>query len=183
LTKTGGAGFIRGDANGMKDVRRKRARRALAALLVGLCVAQAAVLGPRAAAADAPDAWVGEYTFEEDGGRTAGGSVIYVVHQLTVSREGRALKARLESNGYQTSAAFECDARVEGRRLKIFFARHADEDVFLRGDYRRGDLLLTLARTGAGRRARLLTYFGKFRPQFRRPRPGRVYFRRVDSRQ
>jgi hypothetical protein len=162
---------------------RCQAGRALAAVLVALCVAQAAAAGPRAGAVDALDAWVGEYVFEADGGRTAGGSAIYVVHQLSVSREGRALRARLESNGYQTYAAFECEARVEGGRLKLFFVRHADENVFLRGDYRRGDLLLTLARAGRGRRARLLTYFGKFRPQFRRPRPGREYFRKVDSSQ
>jgi len=157
----------------------KRLCKALAALLVLACVTP-----PRASAraADPLDAWVGEYTFGEDGGRTAGGSAIYVVHQLTVGREGGALRARLESNGYQTYAAFVCEARVEAGRLKIFFARHADENVFLRGDYRPGDLLLSLARAGAGRRARLLTYWGKFRPQFRRPRQGRVSFRRADGR-
>ena len=168
----------RGDATIIRSTKGE-AWRALAALLVALCVAQAAAAGPRAGAVDALDAWVGEYVFEEDGGRTAGGSAIYVVHQLSVSRDGRALRARLGSNGYQTYAAFECDARVEGGRLKLFFVRHADENVFLRGDYRPGDLLLSLARPGAGRRARLLTYFGKFRPQFSRPRRGRVYFRRV----
>jgi len=167
----------------VRNEGRERAGRA-AALLVCLCLWQAAASVPRAAgAADALDAWVGEYAFDEDGGKTAGGSAIFVVHQLTVTREGDALKARLESNGYQTYAAFECDARVERGRLKIFFVRHADENVFLRGDYRRGDLLLTLARAGAGRRARLVTHFAKFRPQFGRPRQGRVYFRRVDSRQ
>lgn len=165
----------------MRNALRRRTARALAALVVGLLAAQAAV-GQRAAADD-PDAWVGEYSFAEDGGRTAGGSPIFVVHELRVFREGGALKARLESNGYQTYAAFECDARAEGRRLKLFFVRHADENVLLRGDYAPGDLLLTLARSGSGRRARLLTYFGKFRPQFRRPRQGRVYFRGVDSRQ
>jgi Family of unknown function (DUF5991) len=168
---------------------RRRAGRALAALLLVACVAQTWAVGPRAwafapaAAADELDAWVGEYVFEEDGGRTAGGSAIYVVHQLNVTREGDALKARLESNGYQTYAAFECEARVAAGRLKLFFVRHADENVFLRGDYRAGDLLLTLARAAATRRPRLLTYWGKFRPQFRRPRQGRVFFRRVDSRQ
>lgn len=162
---------------------RRRTRRALAALLVALLAAHSAA-APRAAAAqaaDAADTWVGEYSFGEDGGKTAGGTVIYVVHELTVTREGGALKARLESNGYQTYAAFECDARAEAGRLKIFFARHAEENVLQRGDYEPGDLLLTLARSGAGRRARLLTYFGKFRPQFRRPRQGRVYFTRAEG--
>lgn len=156
-----------------------KAVRACAALLLLACTWPSSNVA-RGQAPPAPaDAWVGEYTFDEDGGRTAGGSVIYVVHQLTVTREGGALRARLESNGYQTYAAFECEARVEAGRLKIFFTRHADENVFLRGDYRPGDLLLSLARSGVGRRARLLTYFGKFRPQFSRPRGGRVYFRRV----
>jgi hypothetical protein len=155
----------------------RKAARACAALLLVVCVWPSS----KVARGQAADAWVGEYSFGEDGGRTAGGSVIYVVHQLTVSREGGALRARLESNGYQTYAAFECEARVEAGRLKIFFTRHAEENVFMRGDYRPGDLLLSLARTGAGRRARLLTYWGKFRPQFGRPRQGRVYFRREDG--
>ena len=156
----------------------KRLCNALAALLVLFCVTPSRAF---ARAADPLDAWVGEYTFGEDGGRTAGGSVIYVTHQLTVVREGGALRARLESNGYQTYAAFECEARVEAGRLKISFVRHADENAFLRGDYRPGDHLLTLARSGRGRRARLLTYWGKFRPQFRRARQGRVYFERAEG--
>jgi hypothetical protein len=161
-----------------------KAARACAALLLVACLwppAGVALAQGRRAQGPA-EAWVGEYVFEEDGGRTAGGSPIYVVHQLTVAREGGALTARLESNGYQTYAAFMCEARVEAGRLKIFFTRHADENVFLRGDYRRGDLLVSLARSGSGRRARLLTYWGKFRPQFGRPRQGRAYFRKVDGR-
>jgi hypothetical protein len=158
----------------------KRLYNVLAALLVLACATPPWAV---ARTADRLDEWVGEYSFDEDGGRTAGGSVIYVVHQLTVEREGGALKARLESNGYQTYAASECEARVEAGRLKIFFLRHADENVFLRGDYKAGDHLLTLARSGRGRRARLLTYWGKFRPQFRRARQGRVYFEQVVRRQ
>ena len=163
----------------MKSDARRAARGALAALLALLLSAAPPAAARSQAAADAAhlDSWVGEYSFGESGGRTAGGTVIYVVHQLKVEREGGGgLRARFESNGYQTYAAFECEARVEAGRLKIFFTRHADENVFLRGDYERGDHLFTLARSGRGRRARLLTYFGKFRPQFRRPRQGGVYF-------
>ena len=157
----------------------KRAARAAAALLLCVWAAHAAALSlGQKPTAEGVEAWVGEYVFEEDGGRTAGGSPIYVVHQLTVSREGGGLSATLESNGYQTYAAHVCEARAEGRSLKIFFVRHADENVFLRGEYQKGDLLLTLTRSGQGRRARLLTAFAKFRPQFSTPRRGRVYFRK-----
>lgn len=152
---------------------RSRVRRALAALLVLVCAAQ-----PAAAAPDESDLWVGEYTFGEDGGRTAGGTPIYIVHQITVTRDGGGVKARLESNGYQTYAAIECEPRSSTSRMRLTFLRHADENVLQRGDYREGDHLLTLVRTRGGR---LLTYFGKFRPQFRRARQGRVYFRQVDS--
>ena len=160
--------------------KRRGWKRTLAALALVVCVAQAAA-GRGALRPDALDAWVGEYVFEEDGGRTAGGSPIYVVHQITVTREGGALRARLESNGYQTYVAIECEVRAEPGRLRLYFARHADENALQRGDYKPGDHLLTLARSGRGRRARLLTYWGEFRPQFRRPRQGRVYFTRVDS--
>jgi len=53
----------------VRDSGRKRTGRALAALLVCFCLSQAAAPAPRAAAADALDAWVGEYTFDEDGGK------------------------------------------------------------------------------------------------------------------
>jgi hypothetical protein len=156
---------------------RRGARLALAAMLLLCCAAAPpARAGQAAPAAGQLDAWVGEYTFGESGGRTAGGTVIYVVHQLTIERDGQRLRARLESNGYQTFAAFECEARVEGGRLRVFFARHADENALQRGDYERGDHLFDLARSGRGRRARLLTYFDKFRPHFRRARAGGVYF-------
>lgn len=102
------------------------------------------------------------------------------MHQLTVTREGGALRARLESNGYQTYVAIECEVRAEPGRLRLYFDRHAEENVFLRGDYKAGDHLLTLERRGTHRR-RLVTQWAKFRPQFRPPRPGRVYFRKVDS--
>ena len=167
----------------MKSDARRAAPRVLAVLLVLLlAAAPPAAARPQAAPAAARlDSWVGEYTFGESGGRTAGGTVIYVVHQLKVEREGGGLRARFESNGYQTYAAFDCEARVEGGRLRVFFVRHADENVFLRGDYERGDHLFSLARSGRGRRARLLTYFGEFRPQFRRPRQGGVYFTKSDE--
>ena len=150
-----------------------------AALLVIACVAQVWAGAVTTPAADETDVWLGEYVFEEDGGKTAGGSAIYVVHTLTIMREGREMKARLESNGYQTYVALECEAQASTGRMRLTFVRHADEHVFLRGDYRPGDHLLTLVRD----RTRLLTYWGKFRPQFRRPRQGRVYFREVASRQ
>ena len=41
--------------------------------------------------------WIGSYSFDEDGGKTAGGTAIFISHQLDVYEGGDGLAATIES--------------------------------------------------------------------------------------
>ncbi len=121
--------------------------------------------------------WVGTYTFDEDGGRNAGGTPIFIVHELFVMETDDGLRATLKSNGYQTSKDLNCTAKVKGSKLEIYFESYGEDNVF--ETYAPGDLLLTLEKkTGKGK-SELLTWWGKFTPIVpEKPKTGRVFFTR-----
>ncbi len=86
--------------------------------------------------------WTGEYFIIEDGGETVGGSRIYIEHKISVSGKTGGLEARLYSQGYQTSRDIIADGVIDGSRLRFYFREKGPDHVF--GDFRKGDLLLTL---------------------------------------
>ena len=128
-----------------------------------------------AASAVAQKDWAGHYSFDEDGGKSAGGTVIFVVHQLTVMDSDDGLIAHLESNGYQTSKDLNCKAKVNGNKLEIYFDSYGENNVF--ETYSKGDLLFTLERRTAKGKIELLTFWGKFTPIVpKNEKTGKVYF-------
>lgn len=128
-----------------------------------------------AAQAAAQGGWVGTYSFEEDGGKNAGGTVIYIVHELTIMESDDGLRASLQSNGYQTSKDLNCKARVIGNKLEIIFESYGENNIF--ETYEAGDLLLTLEKRTAKGKAELLTWWGKFTPMIpEKPKTGKVFF-------
>ena len=64
--------------------------------VVGLCLLLSA-------AAFAQKEWLGVYEFNEDGGKNAGGTPIFISHKLEIMTSDDGLIATIESNGYQTS--------------------------------------------------------------------------------
>lgn len=119
--------------------------------------------------------WVGTYMFEEDGGKNAGGTAIFIVHELTVMETDDGLRATLQSNGYQTSKDLNCTARVKGNKLEIVFDSYGENNVF--ETYSPGDLLLTLEKRAAKGKTELLTWWGKFTPIIpEKPKTGKVFF-------
>lgn len=119
--------------------------------------------------------WVGTYTFDEDGGKNAGGTVIFIAHQMTVMETDDGLIANVESNGYQTSKDLNCKAKVNGNKLEIYFDSYGENNVF--ETYENGDLLFTLERRTSKGKPELLTFWGKFTPIVpRNEKTGRVYF-------
>ncbi|MBD0325716.1 MAG: hypothetical protein ICV68_04760 [Pyrinomonadaceae bacterium] len=120
--------------------------------------------------------WLGTFGFGEDGGKTAGGSAIYVFHKIEIYREGNGLMAAIESNGYQTARQLVCDVKLHGRRAEFYFKHYGETNLFQ--NYKEGQLLLTLERTTRNKRALLLTYWGAFQPATRPLRSGRVYFKK-----
>lgn len=119
----------------------------------------------------------GTYTFQEGGGRTAGGTGEFVEHTLVVRRRGEELIADIDANGFQTSRSLRCSAKVEGEKISLYFQSYREGNVFT--PYQKGQLLLTLERSVAGGKPRLLTYWGAYQPALNSLRSGRVYFRKT----
>lgn len=152
---------------------------ALAALCVTLPLAAAARQArPAAQPTPCPQAegearspWEGSYLFQEgEGGQ-------FVEHTIKVYRLKGELVADIDAGGFQTAVSLRCDARVEGAKLNLYFRSYREENV---GEpYRKGQLLLSLERTGAGKRSKLLTNWGAYQPVFRKPRGAGVYFNRA----
>lgn len=124
-----------------------------------------------AQAADSRTSWEGSYLFQEgEGGQ-------FVEHTIKVYRVGEELVADLDAAGFQTAVSLRCDAKVEGEKLNLYFHSYREENV---GEpYRKGQLLLSLEKAGPGRRVRLLTRWGAYRPVFRRPKSPGVYFKKT----
>lgn len=120
--------------------------------------------------------WTGAYQFEEDGGKTAGGSAININHILEVRESAEGLMATLKSNGFQTSVDLICTVKAENNKLFIYFAGYGEDNVFEK--YTEGGLLLTLEKKDD----KILTFWGKFLPSIEKnEKSGKVYFVRLKT--
>ena len=128
--------------------------------------------------AQAQGDWIGSYLFEEDGGKNAGGSAVFITHELNVFDGGDGLAATLESNGYQTSTNLICMARTAGAKLMVYFQSYGEDNMF--EPYAAGDLLFTLERKVEKGKTITLTHWGKFTPAIpKNAKTGKVYFERT----
>jgi len=128
----------------------------------------------------AQTAWVGQYTFDEDGGKNAGGTAIFISHEINVMETDDGLIATLQSNGYQTSKDLNCRAKVEGSKLMIYFDSYGENNIF--ETYKPGDRLLTLELKTLKSKTELLTFWGKFLPLIpKNEKTGKTYFVRSDK--
>ena len=119
--------------------------------------------------------WAGTYTFDEDGGKNAGGTPIFIAHELVLMETDDGLRATIQSNGYQTSKDLVCTAKVTGNKLEIYFESYGENNVF--ETYSAGDLLLTLEKKVSKGKTEILTWWGKFTPIVpEKPKTGKVFF-------
>lgn len=126
----------------------------------------------------AQTSWVGSYEFGEDGGKTTGGTVIFISHQLEISKTADGMMATLQSNGYQTSKDLICTVKTEGNKLLVYFESYGENNVF--ESYEPGDLLLTLEKKTVKGKSEILTFWNKFQPVVpKNEKSGKVYFRRA----
>lgn len=130
-------------------------------------------------AVNAQSDWEGIYTFDEDGGKNAGGVAILITHELRVFDDGeRGLAANINSQGYQTSADLVCTAKIVGTKLMIYFQSYGEDNMF--EPYKPGDLLLTLERTTSKGKTVVLTHWGKYTAAIpRNQKSGKVYFEKA----
>jgi hypothetical protein len=126
-------------------------------------------------AANAQKEWLGSYIFEEDGGKNAGGSAIFVAHRIDINESDDGLLAMIQSNGYQTSKDLICTTKIDGAKLLIYFDSYGENNLF--EPYEKGDLLLTLERKTVKGKTEILTFWGKFQPVVpKNEKTGKVYF-------
>lgn len=129
-------------------------------------------------AANAQSDWVGKYDFAEDGGKTAGGTAVFISHQLDITETDDGLIARITSAGYQTSIDLNCTAKVQGNKLLIYFDSYGEDNMFEK--YAQGDLLLTLEKKAVKGKEQILTYWSKFTPSIDpKAKSGKVYFQKM----
>ncbi len=128
--------------------------------------------------AQAQKEWLGNYSFDEDGGKTAGGSAIFVSHEISIVNSDDGLIAAIQSNGFQTSKDLICTTKIEGDKLLVYFDSYGENNVL--ENYKKGDLLLTLQLKNGKNGAEVLTYWGKFQPLVpKNEKTGKVYFRKL----
>lgn len=127
-------------------------------------------------AANAQKEWLGGYVYDEDGGKTAGGSAVFISHQIDVVESDDGMIATIQSTGYQTSRDLVCTTKVEGTKLLIYFDSYGENNIF--EPYEKGDLLLTLERKTLKGKTEILTHWGKFQPVVpKKEKPARtIYF-------
>jgi hypothetical protein len=127
---------------------------------------------------NAQTSWVGSYEFNEDGGKTVGGTAIFITHQIEIKQTDDGLMAAIQSNGYQTSVDLVGTAKTDGDKLMIYFDSYGENNVF--ENYEQGDLLLTLEMKKNKNKTELLTYWNKFQPAVpKNEKSGKVYFKRT----
>ena|SRR5215203_1434184 len=125
--------------------------------------------------ANAQNDWKGTYSFDENGGKNAGGAAIFISHELSVFDGDEGFAARLQSNGYQTSSDLVCTTKIVGSKLLIYFQSYGEDNMF--EPYTPGDLLLTLERKTLKGKPIVWTHWGKFTPAIpKNAKSGKVYF-------
>jgi hypothetical protein len=105
--------------------------------------------------------FVGKYEFSENGGKTAGGTAVFVGHGLKIKSDGTA---NLTANGYQTSKDIICKTKLVGAKLQIIFDKHNPDGFNTFETYKSGELLLTLEWKTVKKKNILWTTFGKYEP-------------------
>lgn len=121
----------------------------------------------------------GKYEFNEDGGKTAGGTVIFVGHVLEL---GDAGTATLRADGYQTARDLKCTFTTTATKTVVKFDSYNEDGVNSFEPYKKGDVLLTLQyKTVKGKKV-LWTTFGKYTPTVKNaPKLGGIYFKEANN--
>lgn len=131
-------------------------------------------------AVNAQGEWLGSYEFGEDGGKTAGGTAIFISHQIDILESDDGLIAMIRSNGYQTSKDLIANTKIEGSKISFYFESYGEDNVF--ENYEKGDLLFSLERKTVKGKMELLTFWGKFQPVVpKNEKNGKVYFKKMTA--
>ena len=125
--------------------------------------------------------WLGEYEFDEDGGKTAGGSKIYIAHTLHISSYPKnTYKLVLKSQGFQTSIDILAIGKPVGNKLNVYYTSKREDHST--GEYQKDDLLFTFEKKEIDGKTKILTYWEKFQPILEQnEKSGEIYFEKFNS--
>jgi Family of unknown function (DUF5991) len=119
--------------------------------------------------------YVGSYEFSEDGGKTAGGTAVFVGHDLTINADG---SGKLTAAGYQTSKELFVKTKLVGSKLQILFVEYG-EDQTVPTELKADTLLLTLEYKTVKKKKVLWTTFSGYAPVvFDAKKGGGIYFKK-----
>ncbi len=125
--------------------------------------------------ANAQTNFVGKYEFYENGGKTAGGTAVFVGHDLTINADG---SGKLTAAGYQTSKDMFIETKAVGSKLQILFVKYG-EDQTGPTDMEDGSLLLTIEYKKVKKKKVLWTTFAGYSPAvFDAKKGGGIYFKK-----
>lgn len=129
--------------------------------------------------ADAQTAkFAGTYQFSEDGGQTAGGTAVYVSHELKITADGTAT---LTASGYQTSKSIIAKAKSVGAKLHVYFEKYDEDGSNMFTPLKGGELLLTIEYRAVKGKRTLWTTFANYDPVvFEAKKNGGVYFKKSE---
>lgn len=131
-------------------------------------------------AANAQTEWLGIYQFDEDGGKTVGGTAVFVTHQIDILESDDGLIAMIQSAGYQTSIDLVAITKIEGNKISFYFESYGENNMF--ETYKKGDLLFTFERKNEKGKPQILTYWDKFQPIIaKNEKSGKVYFQKAEN--
>lgn len=121
--------------------------------------------------------WEGHYIFQEGRG-SVNDAGTFVEHIIVIYRQGDELIADIDANGFQTSRSLRCSTVAKGDQLNLYFQNYREGNIST--PYRKGQILITLERSGSNVKPQLLTYWRAYQPVLNSLRSGRVYFRKTN---
>lgn len=104
--------------------------------------------------------WIGSYYFSETASTTKRRSPQDVVpsasYEITIEERDNKLTASFSANGMQLFEAYKCSVVAKDNSLEFYFYDLSSADVQNFREFRKGDLLFTLSKTGSGKAAKYL---------------------------
>ena len=104
--------------------------------------------------------WIGSYYFSEiapiSKRRNRQDVVPSASYDITIEERGNKLFAVFSATGVQLFEAYECSVVVKNNTLGFYFQKLGSEDIQNFRQFKKGDLLFTISKTGIGKTAKYL---------------------------
>jgi hypothetical protein len=104
--------------------------------------------------------WIGNYYFSDTASATKRRNPQDVVpsasYEITIEEKNDKLTASFSANGVQLFEAYECSVIIKNNTLEFYFQNLGTAEIQNFRNFKKGDLLFTLTKTGSGKTAKYL---------------------------